>query len=56
MGVHAVPGGEGVGQVGPHRFVDDDRAFHPKFGTRVSGQFGVGANPDHNEHEIDGAA
>ena len=35
MGVHAVTGGEDIGQVGSHRLVDDDGAFDPEFGPGI---------------------
>ena len=56
VGVHAVAGGEDVGQVGAHGFVDDDGAFGAEFGAGVGGQFGVGAHADDDEDEIDCAA
>ena len=52
VGDDAVPGGEDVGQVGAHLSVDGDRAFDAELDAGVGGQFGVGANPDNDEHEV----
>ena len=52
VGVHAVAGGEDVGQVGAHGFVDDDGALDAQVCAGVSRQFGVGPNPDNDEDEI----
>ena len=53
--MHAVAGGEDVGQVGAHGFVDDDGALDAQFGAGVGRQFGVGPNPDNDKDEIDRA-
>jgi hypothetical protein len=48
MGVHAVTGGEDVGQVGTHGFVDNDGAFDAQVRPGIGGKFCVGADADHN--------
>ena len=53
MGVHAVTGGEDIGQVGAHRLVDDDGAVGPEFGPGIRRELGIGTDSDDDEHQIE---
>ena len=49
MGVHAVSGGEDIGQVGAHRFIDDDGAFDAELGPGSCSKFGVWPYSDNDQ-------
>ena len=52
VGDHAVPGGEHVGQAGPHAGVDRDRALDAEPGPGFGGQGGLGPHPDDDQHQV----
>ena len=51
-GDHAVPGGEDVGEIGPHAPVHGDRAPDPQRGAGAGGQGGVGADADDDQDHV----
>ena len=53
--IDAVPGGEHVGQVGPHAGVDRDRALDAERGPGLGRQGSLGPHPDDHEDHIGGA-
>ena len=52
VGDHAVPGGEHIGQAGPHPAVDRDRALDAERGPGFGRQGGVGADADDDQDHV----
>jgi hypothetical protein len=53
-GLHTVPGGQHIGEVGPHVPVDPQRPPHPGLNPSGHGQVGVGTDPDHDQNQVGG--
>jgi hypothetical protein len=53
-GLHTVPGGQHIRQVGPHVPVDPQRPPHPGLHPSGDSQLGVGPDPDHDQDQLRG--